>query len=173
MSDPSKPEGDDQPTTRFSPPAEVRTPYPQHEPSWAHRTPEHWLEPLPAQPVPVQPATESPPRRERRGVGIGFLVLLFAVALLASALGSAGTYALLQADRTVAQASATPAPTNAPVAQTAVPSIQPAVVTDEQTAVTLAAQMVSPAVVTITTRVGEATDPFSLPEAGVGSGIIY
>ena len=27
--------------------------------------------------------------------------------------------------------------------------------------------------VTITVREGEATDPFSLPETGVGSGIIY
>ena len=32
---------------------------------------------------------------------------------------------------------------------------------------------VSPAVVTITVRAGEATDPFQLPETGVGSGIIY
>ncbi len=31
----------------------------------------------------------------------------------------------------------------------------------------------SPAVITITVREGESTDPFSLPETGVGSGIIY
>jgi serine protease Do len=44
---------------------------------------------------------------------------------------------------------------------------------DEASGITRAAESVSPAVVTITVRAGEATDPFSLPETGVGSGIIY
>jgi S1-C subfamily serine protease len=44
---------------------------------------------------------------------------------------------------------------------------------DDPSAITRAVEMVSPAVVTITVREGEATDPFSLPETGVGSGVIY
>ena len=65
----------------------------------------------------------------------------------------------------VAIASPTPVPQPAPSSQT--------VVVDDQTAITNAAESVSPAVVTITVREGQATDPFSLPETGVGSGIIY
>jgi serine protease Do len=164
MSDPLPPDDQDQPTNSFSPPAEARRPYEQNEPSWAHRTPEHWLEPLPGQ----QPA--APVRRETRGPALGPVVGLFIVALLASVLGSAGTYLALESGgriTTVPPTAASPRPL--PTAQ---PSVQPAVTTD-QSAITRAAEMVSPAVVTITTRVGEATDPFSLPAAGVGSGIIY
>jgi serine protease Do len=174
MSDPPTPDSPDQPTVSFSPPAEARRPYEQHEPSWAHRTPEHWLEPLPAQ----QP--QAPPvavRRETRESGLGSVVGLFIVALLASALGSAGTYLALESAGRIAAATVPPSAAASPAPlQTGQPSVQPSVqpaVAGDQSAITRAAEMVSPAVVTITTRVGEATDPFSLPEAGVGSGIIY
>src|SRR5687768_8429312 len=171
---PGQPEGPDQPTVSFSPPAEARRPDEQHEPSWAHRTPEHWLEPLPAQ-QPQPPLV--PVRRETRGSGLGSVVVLFVVALLASALGSAGTYLALESAGRIAAATVPPTAAASPGAlQTGEPSVQPSVppvVTADQSAITRAAEMVSPAVVTITTRVGEATDPFSLPSAGVGSGIIY
>jgi S1-C subfamily serine protease len=93
------------------------------------------------------------------------------VALVASALGSGLTYlALTATDRlntSVGGPQTTPTPLAAPTATPA-----PAEPSDG-TAVIRAAQAVSPAVVTITVREGEATDPFELPETGVGSGIIY
>ncbi|HEY7599388.1 MAG TPA: hypothetical protein VH741_05635, partial [Candidatus Limnocylindrales bacterium] len=54
---------------------------------WAPRTPDHWLEPL-------QPA--APPRASSGG--LGRLVALFIVALLAGALGAGGMYAALVYD---------------------------------------------------------------------------
>ena len=166
MSDPLPPDGPDQPTVSFSPPAESRHPYGRHEPSWANRTPEHWLEPLPGQQPP------APQRREAGAPALGSVVGLFIVALVASALGSAGTYLALDSGGRIAHATIPPTGASPGPLQTAQPSVQP-VANAEQTAITRAAELVSPAVVTITTRVGEATDPFSLPEAGVGSGIIY
>jgi S1-C subfamily serine protease len=94
------------------------------------------------------------------------------VALVAGALGSGVTYvALLASGRlapqpsSIAAASPTPLPVQTPAPVTPMP--------DEASGITRAAESVSPAVVTITVRAGEATDPFSLPETGVGSGIIY
>jgi S1-C subfamily serine protease len=163
----SPPDDPNQQTASFSPPAEARRPYEQHEPNWAHRTPERWLEPLPGQPAVV------PVRTQTRGPALGSVVGLFIVALVASALGSAGTYLALESGGRIAQAATAPPGTATPApVRTLQPSVEP-VVTVDQSAVTRAAELVSPAVVTITTRVGEATDPFSLPEAGVGSGIIY
>jgi S1-C subfamily serine protease len=98
------------------------------------------------------------------------MALLVVVALIASAVGSGLTYmAIAATDQSsqVANAPLTPSPLLGPTA-----SPEPAE-PEDRTAISRAAEMVSPAVVTITVREGEATDPFSLPETGVGSGIIY
>jgi S1-C subfamily serine protease len=143
----------------YSPPIEPRNQW--AAPGWAQGTPPHWLEPIPGQER----------RRQRRGRGGGYLVAMFIVALLGSALGSALTYAALLGTgqlrapvNNIAAASPSPSP-----AATVTPRPQ----TGEDTAVTLAAEQVSPAVVTITVQAAVPTDPFSLPETGIGSGIIF
>jgi S1-C subfamily serine protease len=100
------------------------------------------------------------------------MVALFIVALLGSVLGSALTYvALLGSGQlrggevNVAVASPTPLPAA---------SVTPRPHTgDDISTITAAAEQVSPAVVTITVEAAAATDPLSLPETGIGSGIIY
>ena len=160
MTEPSSGPPIDPPTNHYSPPSEPRTPWAPT--GWPQQTPPHWFEPLPGQ---------GPPRRRRRNPG-AYIALVFVVALVAGALGSGVTYvALLASGRlatqpsSIAAASPTPLPVQTPAPQTAPP--------DEASGITRAAESVSPAVVTITVRAGEATDPFSLPETGVGSGIIY
>ena len=160
MSDPSPDVPNGTPASSYSPPAEPRSQW--AAPGWASQTPPHWFEPLPGQHTP----------RRRRGRSGTYVALLFVVALVGSLLGSALTYAALLSSGqittpvvNVAAASPTPlaAPSITPQPQTA----------DDPSAITIAAESVSPAVVTITVRAGEATDPFSLPETGIGSGIIY
>ncbi|MEX2546800.1 MAG: trypsin-like peptidase domain-containing protein [Chloroflexota bacterium] len=146
-------------TGTYSPPYESRMPW--AAPGWSQQTPQHWLEPLPGQ-----------DRRRRQGGRSGpYLVMIIFVALIAGAVGSAGTYLALLYGGGLSTSSlssqASPQPTLAPQ------SSAQTVIVDEQTAITEAAEAVSPAVVTITVRSGAATDPFSLPETGVGSGIIY
>jgi S1-C subfamily serine protease len=145
----------------YSPPADSRAPWGSQP--WPQQTPQHWLEPLPGQ---------DRRRRQSGGRGGFYLVLVLIVALLAGAAGSAATYLALVSMGSLpaplgasVNASPTPAPSPGSTSQT--------VVVDDQTAITQAAEAVSPAVVTITVRAGEATDPFSLPEEGVGSGIIF
>jgi S1-C subfamily serine protease len=147
-------------TGTYSPPYEART---QWAPSWQQGTPPHWLEPLPGQDR----------RRRQGGRGGLFLVGVVVIALIAGAVGSAGTYLALLYSGNLSSTSSTGAlPT--PLGTTPAPqSSSQTVIVDEQTAITQAAESVSPAVVTITVREGEATDPFALPETGVGSGIIY
>jgi S1-C subfamily serine protease len=169
MTDPADGVPYDPPTNSYSPPPEQR---PWTNDSWGQQTPERWFEPLP-------PTT---PQRPKRGGSGTRLAVLFAVALVASAIGSGGTYvALVSTGRLNAPASE-PAPTSTPpstlaIATPAPGSVPPAspqvVVVDEETAVMQAAQSVSPAVVTITTQVDQTNDPFSLPSTGVGSGFIY
>jgi len=145
----------------YSPPYESRAPWASQ--TWPQQTPQHWLEPLPGQ-----------DRRRRQSGGRGglYIVLVIIVALLAGAAGSAATYLALVSMGSL------PAPLGANVSASPTPEPSPAsssqrVIVDDQTAITQAAEDVSPAVVTITVRSGEATDPFSLPEEGVGSGIIF
>ena len=155
----------DLPTSSYSPPSQGRPPWAASDAGWP-RTPEHWFEPMPGN------AAAAPPARQRRGWG--GLLSLFAVAILAAILGSGVTFLGLRATgglEPVGQAAdvqASPTPT----AQVQTTAVAPVTV-DEESAVTRAAETVSPAVVTITARAGEATDPFELPETGVGSGIIY
>ena len=155
------PPGGTTPASSYSPPTGSRSQWPNS--NWATQTPQHWLEPLPG---PVQP------RHGRRRSG-AYSVAVVIVALIAGVVGSAATYLALMYSGQIAGPVAnvsTGSPTPPPPQAT--PSPQ-AVVLDGQSAITQAAEAVSPAVVTITVREGEATDPFALPETGVGSGIIY
>ncbi len=153
-------EGPDPVAGSYSPPAQ--TPQPWTGSSWQPQTPPHWLEPLPGQ--------ERRNRRRRGRTGLTALMVVV-VALIAGGIGSLATYGALYyggaingGQQVAAEPTATPQPQPQPTPQT--------VVLDEQTAITAAAESVSPAVVTITVS-GEATDPFTLPSTGVGSGIIY
>jgi serine protease Do len=153
----------DSPTTAYRPPDYRASEYRPAD-YWAPRTPEHWLEPLPGQ--------AAQPRGQRRTSGTGVLALLV-VALLGGALGAAGMYAALTWDGRLAGApaaiaTATPAPTAAG-SSSPPPSVRPV----DQSAVSRVAETVSPAVVTITAIVDESTDPFALPDSGVGSGVIF
>src|SRR6188508_2283553 len=66
----------------YSPPNENQ---PWAPAAWPQQTPQHWLEPLPGQ-----------DRRPRQGRGAGFfLALALLVAVVAGAVGSAGTYLAL------------------------------------------------------------------------------
>jgi S1-C subfamily serine protease len=174
---PGPPDGDpgaprdasaDAPTTSYMPPVAPVEPRTTWAGSWPNQTPQHWLEPMPG-----RGAEHVEPRRERKGVGVG---VLFVVAMVASILGSALTYGGLMVTNQLGAspsgvAAGSPSPTTAPETQPPpAPQTPAAGVTDD---ISAAAQRVSPAVVTITVREGEATDPFSLPETGVGSGIIY
>jgi S1-C subfamily serine protease len=161
---PNAPEAPTQPQPQspysYSPPIEPRNQW--AAPGWAQGSPPHWFEPLPGQER----------RRQRRGRSATYVAALFVVALLGSLLGSALTYAALLGSGQlrapggdVAAASPTPLPAA---------SISPRPHSGEDSsAITAAAEQVSPAVVTITVEAAAATDPFSLPETGIGSGIIY
>ena len=145
-------------------------------------------DPTPAEPVPVQPvassnwppssgwpsapgapassAPGSPSPQPPRGVGTGTIVM---TALLSAILASGGTLAILEGSGTLR-----------PAAAGAVASASPGlddgkvVRIDESSAVVDAAARVGPAVVQITAS-GVTSDPFggSIPEQGVGSGIIF
>jgi len=169
----------DDTTTSYTPPPQPRPAW-QNDQRWQQpppqqqqqpqQTPPHWLEPGPyAYPSlgvgPVRPPQQ--PRPPRRGPAVAGIVL---VSLLSAALAAGGTFALLEGsgrlDRQApaAQPAAQVTTTDTPVEQN--------VRVNEQSAVTDAATKVSPAVVTITSS--EAPDDFStLPQTGVGSGIIY
>jgi serine protease Do len=153
----------DQPTRSYSPPAQERPPW-ASDPGWPPRTPEYWFEPMPGQ-AGTPPAPERPSRLRQ-------LAALFVVAVLAATLASAGTFLALDATGRLDPVAQVPAATSPPVTPASQTPAVPIHV-DEQSAVTEAAESVSPAVVTITARAGEAMDPFQLPESGVGSGIIF
>ena len=154
----------------YTPPAEPG------RPTWAAPpvdpgTPPQWIEPD------VTAATQAKPVRS------GIIGPLFAVALIAALITSAGEYLVLQASGAFEQA--TPPTTTGTVAR---PASNTTVQIDEESAIIRAAEMVGPAVVTITTHQGvtgsatdpgaspdvnSGTDPFALPATGVGSGIIF
>jgi serine protease Do len=143
------------------------TPEPEHRPDWARAA---WTDPVAATAPPIDPAAGvvpvgavEPGRAEPRRVGVGAGTILGA-ALLSALLASGGTVVLLESTGALDHATSTarPAATGGPVA------------IDESSAVVLAAANVSPAVVRIT-AVGVSTDVFggTLPETGIGSGVIY
>jgi S1-C subfamily serine protease len=148
------------PPYSYTPPTEPRSQW--AAPGWAQGSPPHWFEPLPGQ----------QPQRRRRGRSGTYVAILFVVALVGSLLGSALTYAALlgsgqlrTSDNNVAAATPTPLPA---ASLTPGPHIG-----EDGSAITLAAEAVSPAVVTITVETATATDPLALPDTGIGSGIIY
>lgn len=165
----------DDTTTSYTPPPQPRPDW-QYDQRWQPQqappqTPPHWLEPsgpyaYPSLGVgPVRPPQK--PRPPRRGPALAGIVL---VSLLSATLAAGGTFALLERSgrldppAPIAQPAAQITSTTAPVEQN--------VRVNEQSAVTDAATEVSPAVVTITSS--EAPDDLTtLPQTGVGSGIIY
>ncbi|CAN5540257.1 trypsin-like peptidase domain-containing protein [soil metagenome] len=163
MTEPSN-ESTERPTSSYSPPAQTRPPW-AADPGWPPRTPEYWFEPMPGQSGPG--AQVTPPRRGRQ------LASLFVVAALAAVMASGGTIFALDATGRLDPAAAPPGPTPAAVSPASQPTSPAALHLDEQSAVIAAAEMVSPAIVTITAQADTPTNPFSLPETGVGSGIIY
>jgi S1-C subfamily serine protease len=153
----------DPPTSTYRPLSVSRTSW-STDPEWPQQTPERWFEPQPVH----RPPPPAPPAR-RRGAGSG--VALIVVALLAATLSSAGTFFVLSSGGWLRSDAGAATPTATPGSPQATPV--PLVVTvDDQ--VSRAVTAVGPSVVTITTTIdAQATDPFSLPETGVGSGVIY
>ena len=145
------------------------TPPPEHRPEWARSA---WLDPAPAdEPAPLGPVTPTVPvtpagvgaAGSRGGVGLGTVL---AAALLSAVLASGGTVAILGSmgalDRPAAAGPTSPTSSRAPIA------------IDDSSAVVAAAATVSPAVVRITaTGVSQNVLGGTLPETGIGSGVIY
>jgi S1-C subfamily serine protease len=151
------------------------TPAAERRPAWtdaavetdaenvAPPTPRAWYEPEPAVRASVPPAAG-------RGGLVGAVV---AASLAAAVIGSLGTYGVLSATGTLDREAAA---TISPVGQ-AQQATQPLPVSiDESSAITRAAENVSPAIVTIAVS-GAAANPndpfFSIPQSGVGSGVIF
>lgn len=134
--------------------------------------PQHWFDPTTATtPVPSPPPAPTRPAPRAAGPGRGSLVAGgAAIAVVAAALASGGTYGLLAVggylDRGVA---ALPTPVTG--ATTPMPHAQ--TVHIEQSDLTDAVAAVSPAVVTITSSTTTPTDALDGESTGVGSGVIY
>ncbi|HJP87841.1 MAG TPA: trypsin-like peptidase domain-containing protein [Candidatus Limnocylindrales bacterium] len=156
------------------------TPEPERRPDWARSA---WLDPAPGDPGPAapgasgaeavatQPVAAGGPSpagtvsREPRRVGLGTIV---AASALSAVLASGGTVVLLQSSGALVRPAAPGSSTagNVPSGGT--------IVIDDSSAVVTAAAKVSPAVVRITAT-GTSTDGLggTLPETGIGSGVIY
>jgi S1-C subfamily serine protease len=137
-------------------------------------TPESWFEPVPTS----APAPAPAPRGgSTRG---GSIAIVLAASITAAVLASGGTYFALSSsgalNRTVTVVSPTPAIDQAgATVSPATPASPAAPAAGDQTSpVTVVAAQVSPAVVTIDAVAGATTsDPFSLPQEGIGSGVIF
>ncbi|TAM77816.1 MAG: PDZ domain-containing protein [Chloroflexota bacterium] len=132
--------------------------------------------PPPPAPVapPAPPSSGSSPRRSLARAG-GALVI---VALLSASLASGGTYLALQAGGALGSpALGSPAASANAALAAASPTASPPSSTDTSSSVVSAAAAVSPAVVTITSSTsgsnGQGLSPFSVPQTGVGSGVIF
>jgi S1-C subfamily serine protease len=143
------------------------TPEPERRPEWARSA---WLDPAPGEPgAPAEPVTSEPvvaatPAHEPRRAGLGSIV---AASVLSAVLASGGTVMLLQSTGALTrQAPGSSSVGNVPTGGT--------IVIDDSSAVVNAAAKVSPAVVRITAT-GVSTDGLggTLPETGIGSGVIY
>jgi S1-C subfamily serine protease len=169
MTDQPQAEPADQPTTSYSPPSESRPPWPS-TPAWPQQTPERWFEPMPG-----EDRRRSGGRRQGQAP---WLLATFAVALLAGIIGSIGTVLWLDSTGRLGAPltgglAASPSVLSSPApAASSTPTPTPTPVNDG-TVVSRAAEAVSPAVVTIATGAGDATDLLELPPTGVGSGIIF
>jgi serine protease Do len=138
------------------------SPIPEHRPAWASPP----LEPSPA----LEPVTPTGPvvaarDGNRAGPGMGTIL---AAALLSAVLASGGTVLVLEGTGALGHAGS-PGASAAGVTSSGAP-----VAIDDSSAVVSAAANVSPAVVRITAT-GVTTDPLggTVPETGVGSGVIY
>ena len=140
-----------------APPSGPSTFTPAHEPR-------AWLPPA-TTPLDAHTGPIRSPASERRGAGVGTIV---AAAVLSAVLAAGGTFVTLDAtgalNRPATTASSLAQPTGAR---------QPVTI-DESSAIIDAAAKVGPAVVQITVT-GTSTDPLggTIPETGVGSGVIY
>jgi S1-C subfamily serine protease len=156
--------------SRYSPPPTAR-------PDWSRpefadpiqRTPEPapWYEPAALLP-PSTPRPAPQPASARGGAGVG---VVLAASLVAAVLASGGTFLALEASGALDATTASVTPTQPPAEPAG--TRQPVVI-DEQSAIVDVAAKVGPAVVKITVGSGgSVTDPLSIPEKGVGSGMIY
>ena len=143
------------------------SPEPERRPEWARSA---WLDPAPGEPAPGEPAPTQPvqaagPAPEPRRAGLGSIV---AASVLSAVLASGGTVVLLQSSGALVRPAAPGSSSagNLPSSGT--------IVIDDSSAVVNAAAKVSPAVVRITAT-GISTDGLggTLPETGVGSGVIF
>jgi S1-C subfamily serine protease len=126
-------------------------------------TPRTWYEPEGA------PDGRATPAAARRGGAAG---IVFAASLAAAVVGSLGTYGVLSATGALDH----PVSTVSPAAQGQQVTQPLPVAIDESSAITRAAEKVSPAIVTIAVSgaAGNPNDPFgSIPQSGVGSGVIF
>jgi S1-C subfamily serine protease len=146
------------------------SPTPEPRPEWAQ--PAAWSNPAeqPTQERWYEPATPAPTatvaaERPRRGSGAGTVV---GAALLAAALASGGTVVALNATGVFDQQAQ---PASSPVGQN-VTARQPVTI-DESSAIIDVAAKAGPAVVKITTSGSATTDFGTIPETGVGSGVLY
>jgi S1-C subfamily serine protease len=168
---------DDEPATDVAAPSETLaySPPPETHPDWANPA---WIDPAavgvpPAMepsgapsPAPTEPVVGATTTSGRRGpAGLGPIV---GAALLSAVLASGGTVLVLEGTGALNRPAGS-AGTGQPAGQTTHP-----VTVDDSSAVISAAANVSPAVVRIT-AVGTATNAFggTVPERGVGSGVIY
>jgi serine protease Do len=148
---------------RFSPTPAPRTDWVATDAPAAPATPERWYEPAPAVGTASVSGGSGPDRTGRRGIGS-----LLGVALLSAALASGGTVMALG----VSGALDRPAVPASTASGTTVGSAQPVTI-DESSATIDVAAAVSPAVVRITTTGDVSTNFGTIPETGVGSGVIY
>jgi S1-C subfamily serine protease len=155
---PPTPDLTEQQTSTYAPPPEPRNSWAPA--GWSVQTPPHWFEPIP-EATPVQ----------RQSRGSSYIVPLFVVALIAAICGSLVTVGALMATSQIGQPAAATQPSATPLSPlpTAGGSAAPQI--DANDAITLAAQKVSPSVVTITVKNGGGASP--QPDEGIGSGIIY
>ena len=156
--EPPAPDLTEQQTATYAPPPEPRNSWAPA--GWSVQTPPHWFEPIP-EATPVQ----------RQSRGSSYVVPLFVVALIAAICGSLVTVGALMATSQLGQHVAVTQPSATPVSPlpSAAGSAAPQI--DVNDAITLAAQKVSPSVVTITVNNGGGASP--QPDEGIGSGIIY
>ena len=152
MNEPANPSSPANPPVHASDPAWI-------PPTTVPPTPERWFEPVGSQ-APNPPASDSAHRR-------GTIGLVLGAAAVSAILASAGTFAMLSASGALDRVPTTVGPT---ADEADVP--QPVVI-EESSAIIEAAAAVSPAVVKISVGPDTATAPFSIPESGVGSGVIY
>ena len=146
------------------------SPEPHYRPAWTQdlddspeqrQTTEH---PWPAGPPDARGGGRRPGDGSRAPVALGPLV---AVALLSAVLGSGGTYLLLASGGQIQH------PVGSPIAGAAASSTPALLSSGQGSAIVSAAATVSPAVVTITSVTNFDPNSGTVPQVGVGSGVIF